>query len=256
MDIPEGDDGAYRERRGKFGIVPGDLEKSTVWQRIITDDEDDIMPPLDSHKKPLTAEEKDLIKKWIEQGAKYEKYWAFELPKKKVPSKSKTNWGNSQLDKHVLASLDENKLKPSPAAENRTLIRRLSFDLTGLPPSPEDIRAFENDQSPKAYEKLVDKLLASSAYGEHMTRYWLDLVRAGDTNGMHKDFYRNIYSYRDWIIRAFNTNLPYSDFLKYQLAGDLYEKPTDDQLVASGFNRLHLIIDRERHFRKRVIPRM
>ena len=147
------------------------------------------------------------------------------------------------------------------AAEKRTLIRRLSFDLTGLPPSPEDIRAFENDLSPKAYENLVDKLLASSAYGEHMTRYWLDLVRAGDTNGMHKDFYRNTYTYRDWIIRAFNSNLPYSDFLKYQLAGDLYENPTDDQLIASGFNRLHLVMARgtappEESYTKNVIDRV
>ena len=261
LDIAEGDDGAYRERRGRFGIVPGDLEKSSVWQRIITDDEDDIMPPLDSHKKPLTDKEKALIKQWIEQGAKYEKFWAFELPKITAPSISKTDWGNSDIDKYILAILDENNLSPTEEAERRTLVRRLSFDLTGLPPSPEEISKFINDKSLNAYENLVDDLLSRPAYGEHMTRYWLDLVRAADTNGMHKDFYRNIYAYRDWLIRAFNTNLPYSDFLKYQLAGDLYENPTDDQLIASGFNRLHLIIDMgtalpEESYTKNVIDRV
>ncbi|MDD7985137.1 PSD1 and planctomycete cytochrome C domain-containing protein [Lentisphaera marina] len=261
LDIAEGDDGAYRERRGKFGIVPGNLEKSTVWQRIITDDEDDIMPPLDSHKKALSQEEKELIKQWILEGAKYEKFWAFEKPKLKIPTQSKLNWGNSPLDKYVLETLEKNNLKPSEQATKRTLIRRLSFDLTGLPPSPEEIRAFENKQSPDAYEMLVDKLLAKPAYGEHMTRYWLDLVRAGDTNGLHRDLYRNTYTYRDWIIRAFNNNLPYSDFLKYQLAGDLYKKPTDDQLIASGFNRLHLVMARgtappEESYTKNVIDRV
>ena len=261
LDIAEGDDGAYREHKGKFGIVPGNLEKSTVWLRIVTDDEDDIMPPADSHKKALTKEEKELIKQWILQGAKYEKFWAFELPKIKEPTQSKSDWGNSELDKYVLETLEKNNLKASKQAEKRTLIRRLSFDLTGLPPSPEEIRAFENNQSPNAYEKLVDTLLAKPAYGEHMTRYWLDLVRAGDTDGLHRDVYRNIYSYRDWIIRAFNNNMPYSDFLKYQLAGDLYKNPTDDKLVASGFNRLHLVIARgtappEESYTKNVIDRV
>lgn len=261
LDIAEGDDGAYRQRKGTFGIVPGSLEKSTVWQRIITDDEDDVMPPLDSHKKALSKEDKELIKQWILQGAKYEKFWAFELPKIKEPTKSKSDWGNSSLDNYVLETLEKNNLTPSKQAEKRTLIRRLSFDLTGLPPSLEEIRIFENDKNPNAYEKLVDSLLAKPSYGEHITRYWLDLVRAGDTNGLHRDLYRNIYAYRDWIIRAFNNNLPYSDFLKYQLAGDLYENPTDDQLIASGFNRLHLVMARgtappEESYTKNVIDRV
>jgi hypothetical protein len=261
LDIAEGDDGAYRLRKKRYGIVPGDLEKSSVWQRIITDDEDDIMPPLDSHKKPLTDKEKALIKQWIEEGAKYEKFWAFELPKKSAAEKTKLDWGHTGIDKYVLVELERNNLEPKDKAEKRTLIRRLSFDLTGLPPTLSEVESFINDKDSQAYEKLVERFLAKSSYGEHMTRYWLDLVRAADTNGMHKDFYRSIYAYRDWLIRAFNTNLPYSDFLKYQLAGDLYEKPTEDQLIASGFNRLHLIIDKgtalpEESYTKNVIDRV
>ncbi len=124
------------------------------------------------------------------------------------------------------------------------MIRRLSFDLTGLPPTREEIRTFLADTSEDAYERLVDRLLAKPQYGEHMTKYWLDLVRFADTNGIHHDHYREMTPYRDWVIRAFNENLPYDEFVKYQLAGDLYPEPTHDQLIASGFHRLHLIIDR------------
>ena len=129
-------------------------------------------------------------------------------------------------------------------ADNRTLIRRLSLDLTGLPPTLEEIDQFITDTSPNAYQNLVDRLLTKPSYGEHMAKYWLDLVRVADTNGNHHDHYRDHSPYRDWVIQAFNKNLPYNQFTKYQIAGDLYEKPTQEQLIASGFNRLHLIIDR------------
>lgn len=243
LDIAEGDDGAYRVRRGKHGILPGNLEKSTVWQRIITDDEDDIMPPIDSHKKPLNDKEKALIKQWIEEGAKYEDFWAFVPAKKVQPQTSKKNWGNGEIDQYILSILEKNQHSPSEEADKRTLIRRLSFDLTGLPPTREEIKLFLSDSSDKAYENLVDRLIAKPQYGEHMTKYWLDLVRFADTNGRHHDHYRDMTPYRDWVIKSFNENLPYDDFIRYQVAGDLYEKPTQDQLVASGFNRLHLIID-------------
>ena len=170
-------------------------------------------------------------------------------------------WSTQPIDLYVLAKLEAAGLKPSAQADKRTLIRRVSFDLTGLPPSRDEVKTFLADTSPKAYEALVDRLLAKKQYGEHVARYWLDLVRFADTNGMHKDFYRNLSAYRDWVIRAFNDNLGYDDFLKYQLAGDLYPQATHDQLVASGFNRLHLIIDRgtalpEESFYKNVVDRV
>ena len=245
LDLAEGHDGAYRIRKGKPGIKPGDAKSSTVWQRIITDDEDDIMPPSDSHKKPLTDKEKALIKQWINEGAKYEAFWAFEIPKAPAKPKVKnTDWSKQTVDLLVLEQLEEKSLSPASEADKRTLIRRVTFDLTGLPPTLEEIKEFLADKSPDAYKKLVEKLIAKKQYGEHMTKYWLDLVRFADTNGMHKDFYRNFITYRDWVIKSFNDNLRYDDFVKYQIAGDLYEKPTKDQLIASGFNRMHLIIDK------------
>ena len=262
LDVAEGADGAYRLRKGKAGIKPGSPDESTVWLRIITDDEDDVMPPPDSHKKALTKEEKDLIKRWIEEGAKYEEFWAFAKPKKSaVPKLKNTSWSKEAVDQYVLAHLEEKGLEPSAEADKRTLIRRVTFDLTGLPPTVDEIQEFINDKSPTSYEKLVDGLIARKSYGEHMTKYWLDLVRYADTNGMHKDFYRNFIFYRDWVIRSFNDNLGYDDFVKYQIAGDLYEKPSQDQLVASGFNRMHLIIDRgtalpEESYYKNVVDRV
>ena len=262
LDIADGPDGAYRVRKGKPAIKPGSLKDSTVWQRIITDDEDDIMPPVDSHKKQLTAAEKSIIKRWIESGAKYQDFWAFVPPKKpSLPKVKNASWSKHPVDAFTLAEMEENKLKPSSAADKRTLIRRVTFDLTGLPPTREEIKQFIADKGTNAYENLVDRLLAKKQYGEHMTKYWLDLVRFADTNGRHHDHYRDMTPYRDWVIKSFNNNLKYDDFVRYQLAGDLYEKPTQDQLVASGFNRLHLIIDRgtappEESYTRNVIDRV
>ena len=252
-------EGAYALKDGIAAIVPNSLEQSEAWQRII--DQDDPMPPLDGHAKPLTSEEKILLKQWIEEGAKYEAFWAFVPAKKQDPTSIKDNsWAETDLDKFVLAQIEKKQKSPKPRADKRTLVRRLALDLTGLPPTPEEISKFLADESPDAYAKLVDHFMAKPAYGEHMAKYWLDLVRLADTNGNHHDHFRDHSPYRDWVISAFNQNLPYDDFTKYQIAGDLYENPTQEQLIASGFNRLHLIIDRgtalpeESHF-KNVVDR-
>ena len=262
LDLATGKEGAYRTRGGSAALKPGDLDKSELWRRITTADEDDVMPPPKAKKKPLSKEEKQLIKSWIEAGAPYEDFWAFipaSLPK--APTVKNSAWSKQRIDLHVLQRLEPAGLKPSAEADKRTLIRRVSFDLTGLPPGRDDIRTFLADKSPKAYENLVDRLLASQQYGEHMARYWLDLVRFADTNGNHKDFFRNTSAYRDWVIRAFNSNLGYDNFVRYQLAGDLFPDANGDQLAASGFNRLHLIIDRgtalpEESFFKNVVDRV
>lgn len=257
LDTPEG---AYKKKDGIAAIVPNSLENSEAWIRITS--KDDPMPPVDSHAKPLSFNEKELLKKWIEEGAEYENFWAFVPAKKQeIPTIINLTWPLSDSDKFVLAKIEANEKSPKEKADNRTLIRRLSLDLTGLPPTLEEIGQFLADTSPNAYQKLVDRLLAKPAYGEHMAKYWLDLVRVADTNGNHHDHYRDHSPYRDWVIQAFNENLPYDQFTKYQIAGDLYEKPTQEQLIASGFNRLHLIIDRgtalpeESHF-KNVVDRV
>ena len=262
LDFADGPDGAYRTHDDVTAIKPGSLEDSELWYRITTDDPDDLMPPAKAHKKPLTKEEQSVIKQWIEAGAPYERFWAFVPPKKpKTPKVKNDSWSKLPIDQLVLAKLESLDIQPANDADKRTLIRRVTFDLTGLPPTREEIKAFLGDKRPEAYEALVDRLLARKQYGEHMARYWLDLVRFADTNGMHKDFYRNFIAYRDWVIRAFNENLGYDDFVRYQLAGDLFSEPTNDQLVASGFNRLHLIIDRgtalpEESFFKNVLDRV
>jgi hypothetical protein len=257
LDTPEG---AYAEKDGIAAIVPNSLEDSEAWIRIT--DKDDPMPPVDGHAKPLTSEEKELLKKWIQEGAEYEDFWAFVPPKKQSPPAVDNNtWSTSEIDKFVLAKIEAKEKSPKGKAAKRTLVRRLALDLTGLPPTLQEIDQFLTDSSPDAYQKLVDRLMAKPAYGEHMAKYWLDLVRVADTNGNHHDHYRDHSPYRDWVIQAFNENLPYNDFTKYQIAGDLYPEPTQDQLIASGFNRLHLIIDvgtalpEESHF-KNVVDRV
>ena len=246
-------------------IVPGSIADSEMWRRITSDDESEVMPPPESHLKPFNEKELDLIKRWIEAGAQYESFWAFKIPAlPDSPRVENTSWSDQPIDLQVLKKLESVDRLPAPEADPRTLIRRVTFDLTGLPPTRSEIAAFlkEYQRAPEqAWEQLVDRLLARPQYGEHVGRYWLDLVRFADSNGMHKDFYRNHAAYRDWVIRAFNDNLGYDDFVRYQLAGDLYPEPTRDQLVASGFNRLHLIIDvgtalPEESFSKNVIDRV
>ena len=244
LDLSEGSDGAYREKDGIFALKPGSLDDSELWHRIISEDSEEVMPPPEANKKLLTVQEKELIKAWINSGAKYEKFWAFEKPKQPdFPKVQNGKWSDEPIDLFVMKRLESSGITPSAEADKRTLIRRLSLDLTGLPPSREEVRKFDSDDSGDAYEQLVDSLLSREQYGEHMARYWLDLVRFADTNGMHKDYYRNSIAYRDWVIRAYNENLRYDEFVRYQLAGDLFPDASSDQLIASGFNRLHLIID-------------
>jgi multidrug efflux pump subunit AcrA (membrane-fusion protein) len=261
LDKADGPEGAYRTLYGTQPIKPGSLEESELWYRVNSED-DDVMPPPDSSKQPLSEAEKDILQRWIQQGAEYTGFWAFEAPRLPVPPQVDSDrFGGQAIDQFVYRRMTAEGLTPNPPAHRRTLLRRLSLDLTGLPPTREEIREFLADASADAYERLVDRLLAKPQFGEQMAKYWLDLVRFADTNGIHHDHYREMTPYRDWVIRAMNDNLPYDQFLTYQLAGDLFDQPTKDQLVASGFNRLHLIIDRgtalpEESYTRNVIDRV
>ncbi len=233
--------------------VPGEVDLDELVDRIGSDDPDVMMPPPELNK-PLSDTQIRSLTQWVDEGAKYEQHWSFVTPTETVvpaldssaiPSDvDASGWDQSAIDRFVVARLATNKGHVNSRADKRTLIRRLSFDLTGLPPSIDEVNTFLSDDSEDAYSELVDRLLASPHYGEHMARYWLDLVRFADTNGLHHDHYREMTPYRDWVIQSFNENLSFDDFTKYQLAGDLYPDPSKDQLIASGFNRLHLIIDR------------
>ena len=219
LDRAEGPDGAYRELDGSQAIKPGSIADSAIWYRLTTED-DDGMPPPDSSKRPLTDRRKAIIKRWIEEGAVYTDFWAFVPPRKPaLPEVENRRWSQQPIDRFVLHRLEAEGLTPSPTADRRTLIRRLSFDLTGLPPTREEIHNFLADTSADSYERLVDRLLAKPQYGEHMTKYWLDLVRFADTNGIHHDHYREMTPYRDWVIRAFNQNLPYDEFRQVPARG-------------------------------------
>jgi hypothetical protein len=215
-------------------IVPGKPDESELIKRIFADDPDDLMPPADSHKV-LTSAQKDLLKKWVAAGAVYEGHWSY-IP----PLKPQTPAGSTGIDHLVRERLNTIGLKPSPQADPRTLIRRLYFDLIGLPPTPEEVEAFERDSSSENYARLVEKLLAMPEYGERMAIPWLDVVRFADTIGYHSDTARNVWPYRDYVIRAFNENKPFDQFTIEQLAGDLLPNPTLEQKVASAFNRLLL----------------
>lgn len=225
---------------GYTAIVPGDLKKSELYFRITTDDPDMRMPPADSGKS-LSEDEIDLMRRWIEQGAPWREHWAF-IPPQRVdnPAVNDNTWPANFIDHFILSRLEREGLAPSSAADKETLIRRITFDLTGLPPTPEEVDAFLNDDSPEAYEKVVDRLLDSPRYGEHMARYWLDAARYGDTHGLHLDNYREMWPYRDWVVRALNENKPYDQFITEQLAGDLVPESSLDELVATGFNRCHV----------------
>ncbi len=218
-------------------IVPGHPEKSELWRRVTSDDESEQMPPPDSHHRLKTAQ-KAKLKLWIEQGAPYEKQWAFIPPKKApLPEVSDKSWPRNEIDNFILARLDAEGLTHAPEADRRTLIRRLYFDLTGLPPNAAEVEAFAADDTPNAYEHHVDRLLASPHFGERMALVWLDAARYADTNGYSIDGGRHMWLWRDWVINAFNTNLPYDEFLREQLAGDLLPHHTEAQLIATGFQR-------------------
>jgi len=221
-------------------IAPGDLDASELVQRVLSDDADEVMPP-PSSKKPLSADQKDLLKRWVASGAEYQPHWSFLAPKRPAPPKvGDEAWPKNPIDRFVLAKLEERGLKPAPEADRRTLARRLSLDLTGLPPAPEAVDAFAADPAPDAYEKYVDRLMNSELWGEHRARYWLDAARYADTHGIHFDNYRENWVYRDWVINAFNRNMPFDRFTLEQLAGDLLPDRTVDQQIASGFNRCNI----------------
>lgn len=218
-------------------IKPGDPESSEAWLRII--DRTDPMPPKKSHKV-LTDEQKELIRLWIEQGAEYQPHWAYVKPEmSEAPQVSNPAWSDHWIDRYLMKNWEEEGLKPVGDASKTELIRRLSFDLTGLPPTPDEVEAFLNDDSSEAYEKIVDRLLASPSFGERMAIYWLDVVRFADTVGYHGDQTMSITPYRDWVIWAFNENLPYSKFIRHQVAGDLVDDPEGHAIIASAYNRLY-----------------
>lgn len=227
--------------RGRRAVVPGDVEKSQLVRRITATDEALRMPPADSGHKLTEAEAKLLIE-WIKQGAKWQQHWAFVAPvKPALPQVQNKSWPKNEIDSFVLERLEREGLTPSPEVDRATLIRRLSFDLTGLPPTLKEIDDFLNDQSPKAYEKVVDRLLASPRFGERMAFRWLDAARYADTNGYQIDGNRTAWRWRDWVIEAFNANKPFDQFIVEQLAGDLLPNPTLDQRIATAFNRNHRI---------------
>ncbi|MEL7162378.1 MAG: DUF1549 domain-containing protein, partial [Bacteroidota bacterium] len=235
---------AYAEldgKEGKFAIVPGDPERSEVYRRIISRNEDLVMPPPESHLS-VAPHEAELLRRWIEQGAEYKPHWAFTAPEPVAPPEvADADWPRNDIDRFVLARLEDNRLSPAPEADRTTLLRRVTFDLTGLPPTPEEIAEFVHDDSPDAYARVVDRLLASPHYGERMATDWLDLSRYADSHGYQDDRPRSMWPWRDWVVRSFNNNLSYRDFVTWQLAGDLLPEPTYEQRLATGFNRNHPI---------------
>jgi hypothetical protein len=219
-------------------ITPGKPDESDMVQRIFATDK--VMPPRKT-KKSLSAAQKDLLKRWIAAGAEYQAHWSFIPPKRPaVPVVKDPGWVRNPIDAFVLHKLEEHGLKPAPEADRRTVARRLSLDLTGLPPAPEIVEAFVKDTRADAYERYVDLLMDSPQWGEHRGRYWLDAARYADTHGIHFDNYREMWTYRDWVINAFNRNLPFDRFTVEQLAGDLLPNPTLEQKVATGFNRCNI----------------
>jgi hypothetical protein len=225
---------------GTSAVVPGKPSESELVRRVTTDDEDDLMPPPDSGKK-LDATQKALLQRWIAEGAEYELHWSYKPVTRPMPPRVKNgSFVLNDIDRFVLATLRTKGHEPAREADRRTLIRRLSFDLTGLPPTWEQVRAFVADSSPRAFGKLVDRLLASPHYGERMAIYWLDLVRYADTMGYHSDNEQTKPLYREYVIDAFNDNLPFDQFTREQLAGDQLPGSTRRQLIASGYNRLNM----------------
>lgn len=221
-------------------VVPGSIEESELWARIISPEPNQVMPPPDALHQ-LSGRDREVIRRWIEQGAAYESHWAYIEPKAVTPPPVVSESVRNPIDQFVQKPLADLGIGPSPRAEPATLVRRLSLDLIGLPPTRQQVESFTTDPSDENYAALVEELLASPHYGERMAVPWLDLVRFADTVGFHGDQRQNIFPYRDYVIGAFNRNLPYDQFIREQLAGDLMPEPTVDQLVATGFNRLNLM---------------
>ena len=239
LDTPEG---AYEAlaKSGHKAIVPGDLAGSELFHRIVSTDPDEMMPTPKSNLS-LNAEEKAMLIRWVEQGGEYKKHWSLIAPTMpEIPAvKDDKNWVKNDIDRFVLAKQQAKNLKPAPQADKATLLRRVSLDLTGLPPTPAEVDEFLADTSPNAYEKVVNRLLNSPHYGERQAVEWLDVARYADTHGYQDDGLRTAWPYRDWVIRAYNRNLSFDRFITWQLAGDLLPKPNKDKLIATAFNRNH-----------------
>lgn len=230
---------ALADLGGYAGVVPGDLDGSELHHRIHTDDEIDQMPPPDA-LRGLSEDEKKILDRWIEQGAPYDGHWAFQqLPAEVAVPDAGGDWANNDVDRFIAAELERRNLKPTEPASREKWLRRVTFDLTGLPPSLEEIDAFVRDESPEAHERVVDRLLDTDACAERLTSEWLDVARYSDSYGYQRDDERFVWPWRDWVIRAFRQNMPYDEFIKLQLAGDLLPDATRDQILATTFNRLH-----------------
>jgi hypothetical protein len=243
LDISEEAFKVLKESPGAYALVAGKPDQSEVYHRIVSDDPTQLMPPPES-KLSLSEREIRLIKKWIEQGATYEPHWAFVPPAKAtIPDVIENSWPQNEIDYFILAKQEEVGFEPNEKADKEALLKRLSMDLIGLPPSLELMDSFLADNSEDAYNRLVEKLLSSPAYGEKMAVYWMDIARFADSHGFQDDSYRSQWPWRDWVIHAFNKNMPYDQFITWQLAGDLIPNTTKEQLLATGFNRNHKITE-------------
>ena len=246
LDLEETAFKELKETPGKYALVPGKPGESLMYQHITTEDPGLLMPPPDS-KLSLNSYEKKVIRKWIQQGAKFEKHWAFiapvkkEVPKVEASDQRSNEWAQNEIDGFILKKLVDNNIKPSERASSETLIRRISLDLTGLPPKLELTKELLALPSEEIIPKAIDRFLSTVAYGERMTQSWLDVARYADSHGYQDDSYRTMWPWRDWVIHAFNKNLPYDEFLTWQLAGDLLPNATKEQVLATGFNRNHPI---------------
>ena len=240
LDIADSAYAPLKETKGAFALVPGKPNESELYKRISSTDTSYMMPDPDSHLGALTAHEIKLFKKWIEQGAKYETHWAFSPPHKSVlPKVSDKDWVKNEIDYFVLQKLDEQNLSPNEEADKERLLKRVALDITGLPPSLEMMDKFLIDKSENAYEKIVDDLMSMPQYGEKMAVHWLDVARYADSYGYQDDNIRTQWPWRDWVIHAFNKNIPYDQFLTWQIAGDMLPNATKEQILATGFFRNH-----------------
>lgn len=243
LDIADSAFKALQDNPSAHAWVPGKPEESDAFLRISTQDTSLLMPPLYSNLS-LTSQEIAIIKKWIQQGARYEEHWAFVAPRKQAPPAiKKSAWPINEIDFFTLATMEAKGLSPNEPADKERLLKRLCLDLTGLPPNIELMDAFLADNKPDAYERMVDQLLALPAYGEKMALHWLDLARYADSHGYQDDGYRTQWPWRDWVIHAFNENKPYNEFVTWQLAGDLLPDASMEQLLATAFNRNHKITE-------------
>ncbi|HTL08986.1 MAG TPA: DUF1549 domain-containing protein, partial [Chitinophagaceae bacterium] len=240
LDIADSAYAPLKETKGAFAIVPGKPDASEVYKRISSEDTSFLMPPVDAHLGVLTAYEIRLFEKWIRQGARYENHWAFTSPKKSpVPEVQNKQWPVNEIDHFVLNKMEQLGLAPNEEADRERLLKRVSFDITGLPPTLDMMERFMADKSSNAYEKVVDELLQQPQFGEKMAVHWMDLARYSDSYGYQDDNIRTQWPWRDWVIHAFNSNMPYDKFLTWQIAGDMLPNASNEKILATAFFRNH-----------------